>query len=156
MKTMEMLLPPESPIMLDLSGSNADNFGAPGAHLKQCARSIKEPVYIAAGEHDVGCTFEACTPLCTVVTALSEMISYENETAAERALCAVSAGDSSSKELCPVGDPEEGASTAEYGVVMLAAVGFAGLLALILKSDEVKNLLLNIVRTALGGATPFV
>ena len=145
MKTMEMLLPPESPIMLDLSGSSTDSFGAPGAHLPQRTRSVKESVYIAEGEHDVGCTFEACTPLCTVVTALSEMITYEKASAA-----------GAERELCAVGDAEEGASTAEYGVVMLAAVGFAGLLALILKSDEVKNLLLNIVRTALGGASPFI
>lgn len=50
----------------------------------------------------------------------------------------------------PVGDPEEGASTAEYGIVMLAAVGFAGLLVLILKSDEVRSMLLDIVRNALS------
>ena len=46
--------------------------------------------------------------------------------------------------------PEEGASTAEYGIVMLAAVGFAGLLVLILKSDEVRSMLLDIVRNALS------
>lgn len=50
----------------------------------------------------------------------------------------------------PAGDPEEGASTAEYGIVMLAAVGFAGLLVLILKSDEVRSMLLDIVRNALS------
>ncbi len=53
-------------------------------------------------------------------------------------------------EYAPVGDPEEGASTAEYGIVMLAAVGFAGLLVLILKSDEVRSMLLDIVRNALS------
>lgn len=35
-------------------------------------------------------------------------------------------------------DPEAGATTAEYGIVMLAAVGFAGLLVVILKSEEVR------------------
>ncbi|WP_303957667.1 DUF4244 domain-containing protein [Rothia mucilaginosa] len=54
------------------------------------------------------------------------------------------------EEYAPVGDPEEGASTAEYGIVMLAAVGFAGLLVLILKSDEVRSMLLDIVRNALS------
>ena len=39
---------------------------------------------------------------------------------------------------------------AEYGIVMLAAVGFAGLLVLILKSDEVRSMLLDIVRNALS------
>ena len=54
------------------------------------------------------------------------------------------------EEYAPAGDPEEGASTAEYGIVMLAAVGFAGLLVLILKSDEVRSMLLDIVRNALS------
>ena len=54
------------------------------------------------------------------------------------------------EEYAPVGDPEEGASTAEYGIVMLAAVGFAGLLVLILKSDEVRSMLMDIVRNALS------
>lgn len=46
--------------------------------------------------------------------------------------------------------PEDGASTAEYGIVMLAAVGFAGLLVAILKSEEVRALLLGIVQNALS------
>lgn len=54
------------------------------------------------------------------------------------------------EEYAPAGDSEEGASTAEYGIVMLAAVGFAGLLVLILKSDEVRSMLLDIVRNALS------
>lgn len=54
------------------------------------------------------------------------------------------------EEYAPAGDPEEGASTVEYGIVMLAAVGFAGLLVLILKSDEVRSMLLDIVRNALS------
>ena len=54
------------------------------------------------------------------------------------------------KDYAQAGDPEEGASTAEYGIVMLAAVGFAGLLVLILKSDEVRSMLLDIVRNALS------
>ena len=49
-----------------------------------------------------------------------------------------------------MGDPEEGASTAEYGIVMLAAVGFAGLLVAILKSDEVREMLLGVIRNALS------
>lgn len=58
--------------------------------------------------------------------------------------------EKASAEYAPAGDPEEGASTAEYGIVMLAAVGFAGLLVLILKSDEVRSMLLDIVRNALS------
>lgn len=45
---------------------------------------------------------------------------------------------------------EAGATTAEYGIVMLAAVGFAGLLLAILKSDEVRELLMGIIRSALA------
>nr|WP_245207685.1 DUF4244 domain-containing protein [Rothia nasimurium] len=47
-------------------------------------------------------------------------------------------------------DPEAGATTAEYGIVMLAAVGFAGLLVVILKSEEVRQMLLGLVQTALS------
>lgn len=55
-------------------------------------------------------------------------------------------------ELLPAGldDPEAGATTAEYGIVMLAAVGFAGLLVVILKSEEVRQMLLGIVQNALS------
>lgn len=47
-------------------------------------------------------------------------------------------------------DHEAGATTAEYGIVMLAAVGFAGLLVVILKSEEVRGLLMGIVENALS------
>jgi hypothetical protein len=42
-----------------------------------------------------------------------------------------------------------GAATAEYVVATMAAVGFAGLLLVILRSDEVKQLLLGLVKSAL-------
>jgi hypothetical protein len=44
---------------------------------------------------------------------------------------------------------DRGAATAEYVVATMAAVGFAGLLLVILKSDEVKQLLLGLVKSAL-------
>lgn len=44
---------------------------------------------------------------------------------------------------------EEGAATAEYAIATMAAVGFAGLLVVILRSEEVRGLLTDIVRTAL-------
>ncbi|KFI92864.1 hypothetical protein BISA_0559 [Bifidobacterium saguini DSM 23967] len=47
-------------------------------------------------------------------------------------------------------NPEEGAATAEYAVVLVAATGFAALLVTILKSDAVKTLLLNIIKKALN------
>lgn len=46
---------------------------------------------------------------------------------------------------------DAGMATAEYAIATLAAVGFAGLLVVILKGNEVKSLLTGIVRQALGG-----
>lgn len=46
---------------------------------------------------------------------------------------------------------DDGMATAEYAIATLAAVGFAGLLVLILKGNEVKGLLTAIIRQALGG-----
>lgn len=45
---------------------------------------------------------------------------------------------------------EWGMATAEYAIATLAAVGFAGLLVAILRSDEVRGFLMNLIRTALG------
>ena len=50
-----------------------------------------------------------------------------------------------------VGD-ESGAATAEYAVILLAAVGFAGLLLVILRGDEVKSMLTDLVHRALTSA----
>lgn len=88
-----------------------------------------------------GCTLDECGATCRSLgehaPGCAEYVPAEGD---EKALA----------EYSPAGDPEEGASTAEYGIVMLAAVGFAGLLVLILKSDEVRSMLLDIVRNALS------
>ena len=88
-----------------------------------------------------GCTLDECGATCRSLgehaPGCAEYVPAEGD---ENALV----------EYAPAGDPEEGASTAEYGIVMLAAVGFAGLLVLILKSDEVRSMLLDIVRNALS------
>ncbi len=44
---------------------------------------------------------------------------------------------------------EAGAATAEYAIATMAAVGFAGLLVTILRGDEVKEILTDMVRRAL-------
>lgn len=44
---------------------------------------------------------------------------------------------------------EDGATTAEYVIITLAAVGFAGLLLSILRSDEVRQMLLDLIRSAI-------
>ncbi|MCB7135253.1 DUF4244 domain-containing protein [Cellulosimicrobium marinum] len=45
---------------------------------------------------------------------------------------------------------EDGLATAEYAIATVAAAGFAGLLIVVLKSGEVRELLLGIVRSALA------
>jgi hypothetical protein len=49
---------------------------------------------------------------------------------------------------------DTGAATAEYAIATMAAVGFAGLLVVIMRSDEVKSILFDLVRSALtlGGS----
>ncbi|KEP74651.1 hypothetical protein HR12_06310 [Microbacterium sp. SUBG005] len=44
---------------------------------------------------------------------------------------------------------ERGAATAEYAVATMAAVAFAGLLVMIMRSDEVRGILTELVRRAL-------
>ncbi len=44
---------------------------------------------------------------------------------------------------------ERGAATAEYAIATMAAVAFAGLLVVILQSDEVRQILTDLVRQAL-------
>lgn len=46
---------------------------------------------------------------------------------------------------------DAGMATAEYAIATVAAAGFAGLLILILRSDEMRELLFGIVRGALSG-----
>ena len=46
-------------------------------------------------------------------------------------------------------DGERGAATAEYAIATMAAVGFAGLLVVIMRSDEVRQILTDLVRSAL-------
>lgn len=45
---------------------------------------------------------------------------------------------------------DRGSVTAEYAIATMAAVGFAGLLVVILRGDEVKGILTEMVRRALG------
>lgn len=45
---------------------------------------------------------------------------------------------------------ESGAATAEYAITTMAAVAFAGLLVAILRSDEVRGILMGLVRRALS------
>ena len=102
-----------------------------------------------------GCTLEECGPTCRGLGGYlpgrtERLDGSDNVRAVDGEYVAGGYVDSADPEYAPVGDAEEGASTAEYGIVMLAAVGFAGLLVVILKSDEVRSMLLDIVRNALS------
>lgn len=44
---------------------------------------------------------------------------------------------------------QTGAATAEYAIATMAAVAFAGLLVIIMRSDEVRGILTDLVRRAL-------
>ena len=45
---------------------------------------------------------------------------------------------------------EAGMATAEYAIATIAAVGFAGLLILVLKSDAVRGMLTRLIESALS------
>lgn len=45
---------------------------------------------------------------------------------------------------------ERGSVTAEYAIATMAAVGFAGLLVTIMRGDEVRSVLTDLVRDALS------
>jgi hypothetical protein len=51
---------------------------------------------------------------------------------------------------------ETGAATAEYAIATMAAVGFAGLLVVIMRSDEVRTILFDLVKSALTFSSPNV
>lgn len=146
---------------------------APTGLLQGMAQNEERALSIARALAE-GCTLDTCGPTCC---ALGCALDKGEEAVEAAAADEVAVGDSNAyyKNQCgdeliepptdsgasesdaheaecyaPVGDAEEGASTAEYGIVMLAAVGFAGLLVVILKSDEVRSMLVDIVRNALS------
>lgn len=49
---------------------------------------------------------------------------------------------------------ESGAATAEYAIATMAAVGFAGLLVVIMRSEEVRTILFDLVKSALTFNNP--
>jgi Flp pilus assembly pilin Flp len=58
-------------------------------------------------------------------------------------------GHSVRREVRRVLRDERGSATAEYAVATMAAVGFAGLLVAILRGDEVRGILTDLIRRAL-------
>jgi hypothetical protein len=53
-------------------------------------------------------------------------------------------------EGAPAMAADAGMATAEYAIATLAACGFAGLLVTILRGDEVREMLLGLIRQALA------
>lgn len=49
---------------------------------------------------------------------------------------------------------DEGAATAEYAIATMAAVGFAGLLVVIMRSDEIRQILFDLIKSALTFTNP--
>ena len=60
-------------------------------------------------------------------------------------------GEEAQRVLKRLHREETGLATAEYGIVMLAAVGFAGLLTAVLTSSTVQGMLDSLVQRALSG-----
>lgn len=60
--------------------------------------------------------------------------------------------DFSCKRLLARLRDDQGAVTAEYAVIIMAAVAFAGVLVAIMRSGEVRAFLLDLVQRALGTA----
>lgn len=54
------------------------------------------------------------------------------------------------RELAAALSDETGATTAEYAITTLAACGFAAVLVVLLKSGEVRSLLMGIITSALS------
>lgn len=57
----------------------------------------------------------------------------------------------SSRLLLPLRD-DRGAVTAEYAIIIMAGVAFAGLLVAIMRSGEIRQMLVDLVQNALGSA----
>jgi hypothetical protein len=54
------------------------------------------------------------------------------------------------RPLIRAGDPDLGATTVEYAMVVLAAAAFGGVMAAVLSSGQVRELLTAIIEKALG------
>lgn len=54
------------------------------------------------------------------------------------------------KQRASMWGDDTGAATAEYAIATMAAVSFAGLLVIIMRSDEVRGILTDLVHRALS------
>ena len=115
--------------------------------LETYARTEENPVLLGQALA-AGCTLDKCAAECRSLSEHEELFAGIRTDEAAELHEMTSPTDEA--EYADENDPEEGASTAEYGIVMLAAVGFAGLLVAILKSDEIRGMLVDMVKNALA------
>jgi len=76
-------------------------------------------------------------------------ITYDPSGTASRKAASTSVVPRVSYRAHRLADDERGAATAEYAIATMAAVGFAGLLVVIMRSDEIRGILTDLVRNAL-------
>jgi hypothetical protein len=119
-----------------------------------------------AGSTPAGSTPAGCTPAASVPASSAPDSSVPVESAVVTSAPAVSvAAPSGLVHHCRCGglrarwhstcnlvrrSADDGMATAEYAVVTVAAAAFAGLLIVVLRSDEVRGLLMGIIRGALS------
>ena len=98
-----------------------------------------------------------CPPPWSVGAGATEipgerMTQYAPELDADRKLAPGADPHREGRALAPLNwdDPDLGASTAEYAVIVLAAAAFGGVMAAVLSSDSVSGMLLGIIQKALS------
>lgn len=96
----------------------------------------------SAAETRSGRSAPCCKPLLTQITARADRVDERDRGTESR----------QSHGLRCFRCDEQGAVTAEYAVVILAGVAFAGLLIAVIRSEEVRTMLVDLVQQALGSA----
>lgn len=118
-------------------------------YARHYSHSTRDTAAAAAPDRSTqaGSAHSSCPPVLRLVPPLGDSVAANaRATAAPRPATAAVPGRARKKLLAS----EAGMATAEYAIATLAAVGFAGLLVLILRSEEVRGFLLTLIRTALA------
>lgn len=125
----------------------AGHTGKPGLYLPACDTAIyRNPGSYISGAASKGRTMEFITTGMKASQGLSG--TGIREPLSEKIAKAVCMADARARTV--LDKPEEGMATAEYAIVLVAATGFAGVLVAILKSDAVRAVLTNLVKSALS------
>jgi len=89
-------------------------------------------------------------PTCAALGASAALLPSDGPARAARAARPAGPSTGRWRSLRRVLAADDGAATAEYAIVILAAVGFAGVLVTIMRSDEIRGVLTDLVRSALS------